>query len=285
MYAILGTVQFEGLKSFSEFIEIRKANYAEHALIAGRPKLQRVGTNLAEISIGIRLHSGFCDPEAEIAALNGYVESGEVLPLVLGNGRVLGNFVLVDTNTKYTKALPNGDIITAEIQLNLKENYDEDLLDKLRREATRTAIGIDGNNVRRVAASRQAVTATRAAAGQLRRANTSVSTARKAINVARSGAARAASGIQTAKRSVTKAREALESARSSVQQNLSRIRQAQQIIDQTTTSLTRLASVGVALDAGNLAEATSAMTTLEASMSQLNRVSVPYAAQVATRGL
>jgi len=94
MYAQLGNIRFEGLKGFSNFSHERGVNYAQHELINGKPRLQAVGDNLDSISFGMYLHSQFTNPEADIETLRLSMQNREVLPLILGNGRVLGFFVI-----------------------------------------------------------------------------------------------------------------------------------------------------------------------------------------------
>ena len=46
MYATLGDVRFQFLNSFNNLETTHKADYAEHAVLKGRPRLQATGKGL-----------------------------------------------------------------------------------------------------------------------------------------------------------------------------------------------------------------------------------------------
>lgn len=128
MYAQLGNIRFEGLKGFSTFEKTYGVNYAQHERIQGKPRLQAVGSALDTISFSMFLHKEFTNPEEDIEALKIAMNNNEILPLVLGNGRVVGNFVIPNlTETQsFTDSL--GNIIEATLQVELLESFTEDLL-------------------------------------------------------------------------------------------------------------------------------------------------------------
>lgn len=135
MYAQLGNIAFEGLKGFDSLTSKKSVNYAEHALIEGRPRLQRVGTNLEELSISIRLHASFTDPESDISAMETAKEDGEIMPLVLGNGVFAGEYVILSLSRTLEQTDPLGNIVSAKVSLELKEVYNPDPLRTVRTEA------------------------------------------------------------------------------------------------------------------------------------------------------
>ena len=69
MFALLGDVQFDLITYFDGFESQFGADYAEHPLIEGKPRLQFVGDKLDEIRIQLAFHLHYCDPEAELAKL------------------------------------------------------------------------------------------------------------------------------------------------------------------------------------------------------------------------
>lgn len=121
MYAQLGNIIFEGLKGFRSYEETRASSYAEHQLIGGKPRLQRTGSQLMELNFGMKLHSMFCNPEAEIRALEVARENGDVLPLVTGAGFFVGQFVILSFRVSQTRTNSRGEIIVAEVTVELKE--------------------------------------------------------------------------------------------------------------------------------------------------------------------
>lgn len=145
MYAQFGNIKFEALKGFDDFQNNRSTNYAEHAVIDGRPKLQRVGTNLQEVSITISFHKTFCDPEVEFLALDNYRESGEAQSLVYGNGLVLGKFVITSVSKRINQTTANGDYVHITVDLNLKEFYDGNTEQTLNEQDLREAFATNPN--------------------------------------------------------------------------------------------------------------------------------------------
>lgn len=135
-FATLGAVQFVKLKSFLEFSKQGGVTYAEHKPLDGKPRLQPTGNSLDELSITMRLHNTFCKPAEELKILKRYRDTFEVLPLVWGNGKVEGQFVITDISESIEDADPVGNIFSYRVSCNLKEYYtpdkklDEQLQDK-----------------------------------------------------------------------------------------------------------------------------------------------------------
>src|SRR5688572_4243983 len=94
MHAQLGDIVFEGLVGFQSFSGNSEENYAEHATILNKPRLQKLGSKLDTRELSIRFHISFCDPELELNKLMEAKKKGQILPFTLGNGRYLGDFVI-----------------------------------------------------------------------------------------------------------------------------------------------------------------------------------------------
>jgi len=139
MYAQLGTIIFEQLLGFESFESSYGMDYARHALIEGKPRLQRVGAKLDEHSISIRLHESFCAPEREIERLKTACDEAQVLTFITGSGRLLGDFVIETVSVSRTDTDASGNIINAVASLALLEFVAPDKLgakkDKARQEA------------------------------------------------------------------------------------------------------------------------------------------------------
>lgn len=123
MYAILGSVRFEGYKGFSGFSATNETVLAEHPVIEGKPRLQIVGEKLEEISISFLLHSQFCNPESELEILQGYRRAGEVLPFITGDGYNYGNFVIKSIGRTMEQTNNNGAIIAILVDVTLLEAF------------------------------------------------------------------------------------------------------------------------------------------------------------------
>jgi len=146
MYAQLGNIRFEGLKGFSNFSHERGVNYAQHELINGKPRLQAVGDNLDSISFGMYLHSEFTNPEADIEALRLAMQNREILPLILGNGRVLGFFVIPNFSQINSFTDPLGNLIEVTLSVELLESFSDDPLRESELQAINQAFATSQRN-------------------------------------------------------------------------------------------------------------------------------------------
>ena len=138
----LGTIQFKGLTDFTEFTSELEANYAEHALIENKPRLQRIGTNLERITLGVRLDVSFCTPEAELGKLIAALEGSTPLPLTNGAGTFYGNFVVKRLSTTVNRTDDLGRVEACELNIELLEALNPN--DAVASRAT--AFAMAGNN-------------------------------------------------------------------------------------------------------------------------------------------
>lgn len=126
MYGTFGEIVFTGLLSPRDFSTSLRAAYARHELIDGKPRLQRTGTDLEEISITFLFHASFCNPQAQLNALERMLRAGEIAPLTFGDGAYYGRFVLEEYSTNITQQQANGAIIAAEVSASLVEVANSD---------------------------------------------------------------------------------------------------------------------------------------------------------------
>lgn len=129
MYAQLGNILFTPVKGFTDVSTTSETNLVEHALIDGKPKLQRVGQNLDTMDISIRFDIAFCNPQSEIDALNNSRAIGEIMPLVMGSGRFVGNYVIKSLERTHTNEAGDGTLLQAEVSVSLLE-YANDQINK-----------------------------------------------------------------------------------------------------------------------------------------------------------
>lgn len=121
MYAQLGNIIFAGLNGFDSFERVRETDYAEHSLIEGKPRLQRIGEKLETITIALSLHASFCNPQAQINALDHARTNGEILPLLNGSGDYLGNYVIKRVSESAQHLAPDGKLIWVRVSVELSE--------------------------------------------------------------------------------------------------------------------------------------------------------------------
>lgn len=120
MYAKLGDIKFD-VMPITGIDESSVSNYAEHAVIEGKPKLQYVGESLDEINIRAKFHFSFCLPAEEIEKLTLAKVKHEALDFIYGNGKRVGKFVIVQVDKTYIQNDNLGNIMSIEVNIKLKE--------------------------------------------------------------------------------------------------------------------------------------------------------------------
>lgn len=121
MYAQLGSIKFELAYGFETYENSASASYAEHALIENKPRLQRTGNGLDEISFTLNLHLGFCNPDNEWERFLQAKDLGDVLPFVWGTGAVVGDFVITTLKRNIQKTDKDGFVIWSKVDITLRE--------------------------------------------------------------------------------------------------------------------------------------------------------------------
>lgn len=121
MYAVLGDVQFELITYFEGMEAQFGMDYAEHALIGGKPRLQCVGEKLDEFRLQLTFHAAYCNPEAELLKLRQAMLSRQARQFVLGNGAYKGWFVIVELSATSRQTDRSGRLIAVEASLTLRE--------------------------------------------------------------------------------------------------------------------------------------------------------------------
>lgn len=121
MYAVLGEIEFKVLAGFTSLEERLGSDYAEHALIGRKPKLQFVGEKLDEVRGSLRFHHTFCDPGAELARLEQEESKHEPLALVMGNGDHKGHFVITELVIVGKQHNSIGRELAVEVEVTLKQ--------------------------------------------------------------------------------------------------------------------------------------------------------------------
>lgn len=120
MYFMLGNIAFEPV-NLTDFSETHSADFAEHAVLKGKPRLQAVGEKLTELSFAIRLHHKIGGVESRYQALLAAKAKQEALALIWGAGKYKGNYVITDiySTTLFTDA--KGNALCREITISLTE--------------------------------------------------------------------------------------------------------------------------------------------------------------------
>jgi len=146
MYAQLGNIRFEGLKGFSSFSHTVAVAYAQHARINGKSRLEATGDELDAISIEILLHANFTNPEADIEEMRAAMYNREILKLILGNGNIVGDFVISSFEKVIDFTDPKGNIISVTLSVELLESYNENPLSEAQKNAMNSAFATTARN-------------------------------------------------------------------------------------------------------------------------------------------
>ena len=122
MFIQLGNTIYDRIYTPSSWsVQGDEAAYAEHDLINSKPRIEKTGQGLQEQSFSLKLRVEYCNPANALQGLKSSMTNGEVLPLLLGNGNYIGDFVIQSMPYTIEKAFPDGTIIEANVTLTLKE--------------------------------------------------------------------------------------------------------------------------------------------------------------------
>lgn len=120
MYFMLGSVTFEPV-DLTDFNETHAADFAEHAVLKGKPRLQAMGEKLTELNFAIRLHHTLGGVERRYQELLGAKSKQAALPLIIGRGKYKGNFVITDISSVTLFTDKFGNALCREMNINLRE--------------------------------------------------------------------------------------------------------------------------------------------------------------------
>ncbi|WJV52746.1 phage tail protein [Prodigiosinella aquatilis] len=121
MFAVLGDIEFELITYWDGFEAQFGVDYAEHALIQGKPRLQFIGEKLDEISISLVFNWLYCTPETELARLRNLMHTHNAQALVFGNGDYRGWFVVTDVQATSEQTDRSGNVLALNAQVTLRE--------------------------------------------------------------------------------------------------------------------------------------------------------------------
>ncbi len=123
MQAQLGDIVFEGLIGFDSFERKYSSELAKQGRIGGKPKWQLASNAADEISFSMKLHVSYCNPEKILGYIYDYVSNGNINAMILGNGTVLGSFIIKEATERTIKTDQQHNIIYAIVQVSLVEYW------------------------------------------------------------------------------------------------------------------------------------------------------------------
>ncbi|PRJ75678.1 Phage P2 GpU [Haemophilus influenzae] len=119
MYFMLGNIAFEPV-NLTDFNETHSADFAEHAVLKGKPKLQAMGEKLTDLSFAIRLHHKIGGVESRYQSLLSAKAKQDALALMWGS-KYKGNFVITDISSTTLFTDGKGNALASEMNISLKE--------------------------------------------------------------------------------------------------------------------------------------------------------------------
>lgn len=144
MYAQLGDVRYLN-RYFIGIDGTRSANFPEHPRAGGKPRLQKNGLNLETLTIRMGFDHLLTNPETQIAALDAMLAKQEPVPLLYGNGRVRGVYVILEISDTVLETDAAGGVLRAEVTVSLKEDGENDPAAAANRKAKANAAALAPN--------------------------------------------------------------------------------------------------------------------------------------------
>lgn len=283
MRATLGNISFDIIKGFESLSTSKEATYSEHAIVDGKPVLQRIGTALDKVSIGIRFHAGFCVPENEIENLEQAQFRGDISALILGNGRVLGEFIIQGISLSYSQTDGDGNITDCNVSLDLTEYYSPNRLDRRKEFAKSNAFALEQNNPQKAvninvaksgpAAMGESVTAAAAAGGDF-----NIEAAKMSA-----GATPSEGTWSKLKKSANEARKGLENVKSIINSTPGYPVAYPDVLTRADETLDALIDLELAINTKDVSIFTGSMDRFNDSHSEFKKVFTPISALISIK--
>ncbi|MDG4947395.1 phage tail protein [Actinobacillus equuli subsp. haemolyticus] len=120
MYFMLGDIMLDAIH-VTEFSENHSANFSEHEVLKGKPRLQAMGENLTDLRFAVRLHYKNGGVESRYQSLLNAKAKQAALALIWGRGKYKGNYVITDisASTQFTDG--QGNVLCREMDISLRE--------------------------------------------------------------------------------------------------------------------------------------------------------------------
>lgn len=121
MWAQLGPMVFELMKTPNRVTTDLSWEYPEHKVIRGKALLQYLGESLEKINLDIRFHYSYCEPYDEEQEVLKVARRHTPLPFILGTGDYIGDYVIERASRTWTETHKTGQFIALDMSLSLKE--------------------------------------------------------------------------------------------------------------------------------------------------------------------
>lgn len=283
MLRLGNSIIFDGLLSPDSVRRSRGAKYAEIAVATGKPRLQRVGTDLEEISLPVRLNRQFCDPPEVLALFDAARIAGTVMELTSTAGTVFGNFIVVSVSENIVDADKDGNVIEVSLDVTLKEYFDPDPSATLSAQARTKAFANDTAKVLPVTPFATPITPPASISGNARGAVAANNSANDLMVRAQTDTTEQLSLMARAKAQVEKAAEKVDTVKKQLQQYLTLAAAAPNMLAAATSAYSLLQGTITALAAGNLGAALANISTVDDALLTMVKEGLPIETLVISR--
>ncbi|MGH7842978.1 MAG: phage tail protein [Candidatus Binataceae bacterium] len=121
MFAVLGDIVFETLTAPNRLDRERHWDYVEQRVVEDLPRLQWIGDGLETINFEMLFHASFCNPSAQLMALETAASDHLARALVFGNGDHRGYFVITALGVITEQMSQWGDPLAVRVRVELKQ--------------------------------------------------------------------------------------------------------------------------------------------------------------------
>ncbi len=121
MITNLGDIQLKDSRALHGVSAKFSQNFAGHDKALGKPSRQRIGANLNEWRLQIKLHHQFCDPAIELEKIQNVLNAGLPVALVFDYLKYEGYVTIDDIDITYTHTMDNGRPLVIDANITLTE--------------------------------------------------------------------------------------------------------------------------------------------------------------------
>lgn len=283
MIATLGSIIFTVVNSPDSVSVQSGEKYALVNLATGKPRLQRIGSELTEISYSAKLHRAITDPAGELEKLYNARTAGTVLPFTSGDGTFHGNYVVTNVTENWSQLGTNGEIIEAGITVNLMEYYDPNEIGTLEADSRNKAFANDTQKVVAVNTLPTAAPPANIVSQSSRAAGGHNQAALDAAKKAASNPAETASALIRAKQMVDKAQEDVAAVVTTLQENAALAAKAPEMLQAAQTAAGYIPTVLAAILAGDPGVVTANVQALGVLLSDMVSKGIQIELDIAKR--
>lgn len=124
-YLKFGNMTLTALDGVSSFEERSGYSFAEQAIASGKPILQGMGETLSTVTLNIILRQSLGhDITNMLKLVSECRKAGKPERLVFANGTYQGDYLITEVVTTVLRTTSTGEILAADLVLNLKEFAD-----------------------------------------------------------------------------------------------------------------------------------------------------------------